>query len=348
MAHTIWYTRCPVATASGIAYQRNMFEELFAGSGYEVRNLKELGKEKAATHLTHTLADSCREGGALPPLTARQSGADTTLVGFTYVAETLSFYVRADSDIQSFSDLAGKRLRVPVRDNVASDNLRHNAHKAFLHALEAYGMSENDVQLQFMPVDDDLLKIANVDYGKGAERKVPSIYAADVESLLNDDCDAIFAKSAEAKFVERRYAGQIRKIYDLLDSGNEEWLLNSNPRIITASGNLARDHREGLVRYLQVLIRAAAWADSHPAEVADVMAAELGVEASDIYESYEKGFEHNLWPTLSEKHLKLIGLQRQFMVDHGYVAEEVKIKAPWLNDSFLREAYDREGLAWPS
>ncbi len=83
MAHAIWYTRCPVATASGIAYQRNMFEELFAASGYEVRNLKELGKEKATTHLTHTLADSCREGGALPPLTARQSGADTSWFGFS-------------------------------------------------------------------------------------------------------------------------------------------------------------------------------------------------------------------------------------------------------------------------
>ena len=77
------------------------------------------------------------------------------------------------------------------------------------------------------------------------------------------------------------------------------------------------------------------------------MAAELGVEASDIQQSYEQGFEHNLWPTLSEQHLELIGLQRQFMVDHGYVSEEVKIAPPWLDDSFLREAYDREGLAWP-
>ena len=100
--------------------------------------------------------------------------------------------------------------------------------------------------------------------------------------------------------------------------------------------------------YLRVLIRAAAWADRYPAEVADVMAAELGVEASDIQESYERGFEHHLWPTLSRKHRHLIGLQRQFMVDHGYVSEDVKIEPPWLDESFLREAYDREGLTWPT
>ena len=40
---TIWYTRCPVPTASGIAFQRRMFETAFADTDYEVRNIKELG-----------------------------------------------------------------------------------------------------------------------------------------------------------------------------------------------------------------------------------------------------------------------------------------------------------------
>jgi len=44
MTHTLWYTRCPVPTASGIAFQRKLFGELFAGTDYAVRNIKEVDK----------------------------------------------------------------------------------------------------------------------------------------------------------------------------------------------------------------------------------------------------------------------------------------------------------------
>lgn len=98
MPHTIWYTCCPVATASGIAYQRRMFAPIFTGSGHEVRNLKELGRDKAVTHFTQVLPNSVREGGAIPPLWARQNGADSVLVGLTWVAECLCFQARRRLD----------------------------------------------------------------------------------------------------------------------------------------------------------------------------------------------------------------------------------------------------------
>ena len=115
MSRTLWYTRCPVATASGIAFQRQMFNPAFAGSDFEVRNIRELGPKKADTHFDHSLADSFREGGAIPPLWARSRGADTVAVGLTFVADALAVFVRADDPAQSVRDLAGRRCGLPVR-----------------------------------------------------------------------------------------------------------------------------------------------------------------------------------------------------------------------------------------
>lgn len=345
MKKTVWYTRCTVATASGIAHQRGMFEPAFADSPYEARCLGELGREQAATHFTHSLADSIREGGAIPPLWARQNGADTVLVALAWVPECLSFYVRADSGFQSFADLRGQRVGIPVRPGLQIDFMRVNAHKAFSHALEAHGMTADDVRLTLLDIHDDPLGIANQDLGKGDARTIPSIYAPEVEALLAGQADVVFAKNAETKYLERCYAGRIRKVYDLLPTGRAEWLLNANPRIISVSGNTARDNPDAIVRYLQVLIRAADWAARHPTLVPDVMAGELGVAPQDIVSSYETGFEQRLWPSLSTGIQDLLRLQMQFMVANGYLSAQVSLDG-WVNDSFLKEAYRRENLSW--
>ena len=39
----LYYTRCPVPTASGVAFQTNMFADAFAESAYVVPNITELG-----------------------------------------------------------------------------------------------------------------------------------------------------------------------------------------------------------------------------------------------------------------------------------------------------------------
>ncbi|HEX2796318.1 MAG TPA: hypothetical protein VHN38_04485, partial [Immundisolibacter sp.] len=101
MTRTIWYTRCPVPTASGIAYQRKLFDSEFVGTDCEVRNIKELGRANSDTHFAHTLEDSFREGGGSPPVWARSRGADTSLLGISFVEETLGLFVRADDPIHS-------------------------------------------------------------------------------------------------------------------------------------------------------------------------------------------------------------------------------------------------------
>lgn len=345
MAHTLWYSRCPVATASGIAYQRGMFDEEFNGSDYEVRNIKELGRSKANTHFTGALPDSFREGGFIPPLWARQNGADTQVIGFTFVAETLRFYVRPDSGINSFADLKGKRIGLPVRPQLEIDFMHVNAHKAFWGALQEHGMSEDDVVMTDFEIDEDVLATVNADYGQGENRVVPPLYAGEIEALLADKVDVVFAKNAEALYTEHVYGDRINLLYDLINSDKTEYKCNANPRPITVTASTIKENPEGVIRYLQVLIRASAFAADDRQAAAQVMAPELGVETDDIFSAYEPDFNAKLWPTLDGQILDLANAFMGFMRDKGYLSDQVTLDG-WIDPEPLREAYRREKIPY--
>ena len=87
--YPVYYTRCPVPTASGIAFRRNMFEPVFEDSGYEVRNIRELGPERQNVHFTHAIDNFFREGGGSPPVWARANGVKSVLLGITFMEERL-------------------------------------------------------------------------------------------------------------------------------------------------------------------------------------------------------------------------------------------------------------------
>lgn len=342
MSRTLWYTRCPVATASGIAFQRRMFDPAFAGSDFEVRNIRELGKQKADTHFDHSLADSFREGGAIPPLWARSRGADTVAVGLTFVADALAVFVRADDPARSVRDLAGRRCGLPVRPYILIDFMKVNAHKGFYSALAANGMRESDVQFVEMTINDDMHANINATPAQGQR---PSMYDPDIGYLERGEVDAIFCKNAEVAYLERAYTGRIRKLYDLLtDQSDPAHQVNANPRIIAVSGNLAREAPEAVVRYLRVLIDAARWASEHPAEAADTLGQELGVTGADIRRAYEPAWHTKLWPNFAAETRRLLNVQIDFMRQRDYL-DAVDLGA-WFDDSFLRAAYQAESLPW--
>ena len=111
---TIWFTRCPVPTATGLAYKLGWLEEEFAADGIGIRTLQEVGGEQARHHYDHGLANLIREGGNLLALPARAQGANTRLIGLTWIDEWQAILVRPGSDIASPADLRGKRLALPV------------------------------------------------------------------------------------------------------------------------------------------------------------------------------------------------------------------------------------------
>ena len=72
-----YYTRCPVPTATGIALDQGIFDQLYAGTRHVLRDIAELGGKNAEAHYTHSIDRCFREGGGAPPVWARAGGADS-------------------------------------------------------------------------------------------------------------------------------------------------------------------------------------------------------------------------------------------------------------------------------
>ncbi|MEL0082132.1 MAG: hypothetical protein VW985_03705, partial [Gammaproteobacteria bacterium] len=283
MERSIHYTRCPVATATGIALETGQFEKEFGDGPVQFRNIKELGREvMIKSHFDHHLKNSVREGGAIPPIWARSRGADTVLLGLTFVKDSLAFMVRADSDIHHFRDLAGKRCSLPLHPKLLTDFMRANTERGFLCALAEHDMDAADVRFTDTIIDNDFKNTANPDAGANKKSQGKQFEATmfdhELQALMAGDVDVIFTKNVQPARLMRLYGDRLRVIYDLLDARDGDHIINGNPRIITVSRNLVEEDPELVIRYLQVLIRGAHYGAGNQAETARIWAGEIGVE----------------------------------------------------------------------
>ena len=349
MERTIYYTRCPVATATGIALETGQFEKEFGDGPIEFRNIKELGREKMLkSHFDHHLDNSVREGGAIPPIWARSRGADTALLGLTFVKDSLAFMVRADSDIHCFTDLANKRCSLPLHPKLLTDFMRANTERGFLSALAEHDMAPETVNFVDTIIDNDFKDAANPDSGtdknKDGKQFEATMFDHELQALMDGDVDVIFTKNVQPARLMRLYGDKLRVIYDLLDAKTSDHIINGNPRIITVSRNVVDEDPELVIRYLQVLIRSAHYGSTHQAETARIWAGEIGVEVEDIYNSYRGEFHTTVWPSLSPTTLHRLRVQINFLREHGYLENDLDIEQ-WMAADLLREAYRRENLS---
>jgi len=82
----LWYTRCPVPTAFSLAINPGWLDEEFAGEGVRVASLRHAPDRKTPeAHFDHSLEDSFRYGGNIPPISAHSQGADTRLIGLAWI-----------------------------------------------------------------------------------------------------------------------------------------------------------------------------------------------------------------------------------------------------------------------
>ncbi len=314
----LWFTRCPVPTATGIAADRGWLAREFAPDGITVRSLQDAPAAVAADHhYTHALDGLFREGGNVPALWARSRGEATRLIGLTWIEERQSVLVRADSELREPAQLRGRRLAVPVH-GIAIDFWRAMALAGFSGALSLAGLTLADAELVEVP---------------GSPR---GQWEGELEALREGRVDAVYVKGALAVEAAQRFGAVVAIDLDAAEDRRAR-VNNGTPRPITVHQRLLDDRPDLVVRFLTVLLEAADWARDQPEELARILGAETGAGSVGVAGAYRPDTGRNLGLDLSEERLELLARQERFLHAQGFLAAPVAVR-DWAAPEPLRQA----------
>ncbi|MBU3077692.1 ABC transporter substrate-binding protein [Sphingomonas quercus] len=335
----LWFTRCPVPTATGIAYKLDWLTEEFAEDGIAVRTLQESGSELGRHHYDHRLPTLIREGGNMLAIAARAQREPTKLIGLTWIEESQLILTRPDTGIRAAADLKGRRLALPgwshndIPSHVRGTSIARGMSLAgYKGALASAGLTLDDVTL--VETEDRLRNIGGS--GRDLEPRRSGVGRLwSIQPLVEGYVDAIYVKGASA-LDQAREAGLVVAVD--LDALPDRRLRvnNGTPRPITVHQSLIDDHFDLLVRFLAVTLRAADWVASSPDRLRDILEYETAGSTASVDQAYRLLHE-GLHPTLDEERLVLFDLQKKFLFTHGFLDADFAL-ADWIDPRPLEAA----------
>ncbi|MCP2323066.1 2'-hydroxybiphenyl-2-sulfinate desulfinase [Hamadaea flava] len=324
----VWYTRCPVPTASGLALNLGWLAEEFGTAGLDVGVLQDAGPELARHHYDHQLLGLFREGGNVPALAAKSEGAATRLIGLTWIDEWQSVLVRADSPITGPAGLAGATVALPGWGATRGQSFpRAMALHGFKGALSLAGLTLDDVRPVTVP---------SLSTEIGRDRTGGGLWPG-LQAVADGAIDAVYVKGAKQAEDAARLG--LRVAVDLDEHPDRRYRVNNGtPRPITVHERLLAERPELVVRFLVQTLRAADWAAGHLDELRTILARETRSGADGVLTAYRSGFHRTLHPTLDADRLDLLDRQQRFLALHGFLAGEVDVYA-WAAPEVLEAAH---------
>lgn len=341
----IWFTRCPVPTATGIAYKLGWLSEAFEANGIAMRTLQESGSDLARHHYDHRLPTLIREGGNMLAIGARAQNEPTRLIGLTWIEESQLILVRPDSGIARAEDLKGKRLALPawnqnpIPEHVRGTSIARGMSLAgYKGVLASVGLTFDDVDLIETPVEQRQLAGSGRDVGgRDTRRDQPGRLGRlwPVQQLVDGTVDAIYVKGASAIDAARE-AGLVVAV-DLDAIADRRFRVNNGtPRPITVHQSLIDNHFDHLVRFLAITLRAADWVAAQPDRLREILEFETAASPEAVSTAYARLHE-GLKPTLDAERLALFDLQKKFLFTHGFLDADFAL-ADWVDPRPLAAA----------
>ena len=335
----LWYTRCPVPTAVGIAVQQGRIAEEFARDGLTVRSLRDnADRAIRESHYDHKLLNSFRQGGSIPAIWARAEGRDTRVIGLTWTDEYQVVVASPRSQLRSVKELKGRRIGLPRRDEDIVDFPRAMALRGIDTALQLAGLSLGAVELVYFQREQALGDSIRSQPEAGKDVGwVPTDRreSPEVDALLRGDVDAIYLKGARALGLVEEH--RLTVLTDL--NAHPDPIVRSNngtPRPLTVDGHLARTRPDVVRRLLSQVITTSTWAESHAQETREAIAREVGSTPELVQRAYGDELHRHLGVALDPTHVAGFKAFTAFLHQHGFISRGVDVDA-WIDPAPLAE-----------
>jgi len=338
---TIWFTRCPVPTATGLAYKLGWLDAEFAPDGIRIATLQEhrqeVGRDLGRHHYDHQLPSLIREGGNLLAIAARAQGAPSKLIGLTWIDEAQAILVRPGSGITRPEDLKGKRIALPGwSEKPDASHVRGSS--------IARGMSQHGIKgaLAYAGLTFDDVHFVEVGQQRPAEgddrAQLQSLWTG-LPDLVEGRVDAAYVKGASAIDAAQRLGLEVGIDLDALP--DRRWRVNNGtPRPITVHQDMLDNHFDLVVRFLERTLAAADWARTNQAKVREVLGGETRAGAQSVERAYSDETLADLHPDLSDERLALFEQQKTFMHVHNLLDRDFAL-ADWVDSRPLEAARAR-------
>lgn len=331
----IWYTRCPVPTPLGIAINLGLVERAFEPQGVTVHSiLDSQDPDVRASHIDHHLAHSFRQGGSVPAIWAQATGADTRVIGLSWVDESQAVITLPGSGIRDVKDLKGRRIGLPRRADQRIDIFRATALKALLSALSVGGIGEHEVE--WIDIDASDPGDTPVPYGiaaRGGWTGRP-LYTAEFKALVRGEVDAIHVKGSLG--YEFAFLGGAHIVIDTGFHPDPSIRINNGaPRPLTVDAATITRYPHIAETLLRDVIDAGEWAEAHPAETFAYIAAETGSSEQFVRAAYGGDTLHRRLKTdLEESSIAALAEFADFLFVRGFLPAPVDVdqwidRRPW-------------------
>ena len=331
----LWYTRCPLPTASSVAIERGMLDAAFALDGIAVQSLNASSDMKVrSAHYDHGQAHLFRQGGNIPPLWSRARGADTVVVATNWIDEYQALIALQGSGIMSAADLRGRRFGIPRRPHEKIDYWAAMCLRGCLAGLALAGLGPEDVEFVDLPVEESQIASGGASKRgmlfRGATRARRQ--SREALALIRGEVDVIY--TAGAPGAQLTAFMDAADVVDLGAGTGLSAINNQVPTVLTVDGALARSQPHIVGRYLATLMQASRWARSHPEETVAIVGGDVGATPEWVNAAYGPNLHECLDLELDDRSIEAVGVQKDFLVAHGFLTADFAMK-DWIDPAPL-------------
>lgn len=337
---TIWYTRCPVPSAWGIALRAGHFHEEFADDPhFAFRSV--LDSSDRSDHDAHyygTLANAFRLGGNIPPIWARSRGAGTRVVGISWTTTPSPILALPESNIRKAADLKGKRLLIVRRPEEEIDFSYAGTLRNYEIALATAGLTLDDVKLVEKTVGGSTEHSKPRQAAAGGERKRArrAFQKHAIVPLLLGEVDVITSQGPAAINLIDGFGLEV--VHDISTHPDPiQRIHNSVPKLLTVDSGLIEENPGVVARILARLLEIPAWAKANREEAVHFIALEQGVADDSVEAAYGEKLAPELELNLSEENIARVAAQKTFLLKHGLIEKDFNLDE-WIDARPLEAA----------